>query len=327
MPPSPSSPPPSLLKFFFVSLVPLTFVSLALGVGLIYQSNQIFSLQTEVNLLRQEVSSTTKFTTLALSNTSTLSKGFADLRTETAGIAGGLTSAKQNIDDVKNQVGNVQNQVGGVAQTVSSLSGNLDTLEKLAKSDPELLKKYSKVYFLSENYVPKHLIEVPTEYTYNGARQERYLGEAWPHLKTMLDTSKAYGITLYVKSAYRSFAEQKSLKGAYGTIYGAGTANAFSAEQGYSEHQLGTAVDFISIGQNGNLTGFEKTAASAWLSSNAYKYGFILSYPKGNNFYVYEPWHFRFIGVGLATYLHDNNFYFYNVEQRNIDTYLVDMFK
>ena len=108
--------------------------------------------------------------------------------------------------------------------------------------------------------------------------------------------------------------------------YGAGTANSFSADQGYSEHQLGTTVDMITSGLGGVLDGFDTTKAYQWMLSNAYKYGFILSYPKNNNYYVYEPWHWRFVGIKFAKYLHDQKLNFYDLEQRTIDSYLVSIF-
>jgi len=108
--------------------------------------------------------------------------------------------------------------------------------------------------------------------------------------------------------------------------YGAGTANSFSADQGYSEHQLGTAIDFISSGQGGVLDGFDNTAAYQWMQANAYKYGFILSYPKDNGYYEYEPWHWRFVGVKLATDLHNQGKNFYDLDQRVIDNYLTTVF-
>ncbi|MFH1704471.1 MAG: M15 family metallopeptidase, partial [Patescibacteria group bacterium] len=100
----------------------------------------------------------------------------------------------------------------------------------------------------------------------------------------------------------------------------------FSADQGYSEHQLGTAVDLITTGLGGKTDGFENTTAYQWLLSNAYRFGFVLSYPNGNSYYSYEPWHWRFIGVKLATYLHDNKLNFYDADQRSIDTYLINIF-
>lgn len=109
-------------------------------------------------------------------------------------------------------------------------------------------------------------------------------------------------------------------------IYGTG-ANAFSADQGYSEHQLGTAVDLTVANQDPVLDiKFDSTAAFAWLTNNAYRFGFILSYPKNNSYYQYEPWHWRFIGIALATRLHSENKYFYDLDQRDINTYLPSIF-
>ena len=108
-------------------------------------------------------------------------------------------------------------------------------------------------------------------------------------------------------------------------MYGSG-ANKFSADQGYSEHQLGTTVDFTTPDIGAGFSKFETTAAYTWLTDNAYKYGFALSYPKNNAYYQFEPWHWRFVGVELATKLHNDNMYFYDLNQRIIDTYLVYIF-
>jgi D-alanyl-D-alanine carboxypeptidase len=143
----------------------------------------------------------------------------------------------------------------------------------------------------------------------------------------MIDAASSSGVTIYVDSAYRSFAEQRALKGIYSVTYGAGTANSFSADQGYSEHQLGTAVDVIAPGLGGALDDrFDGTKAYSWMVANAYRFGFTLSYPKGNDYYVYEPWHWRYVGVKLATDLHNQGKNFYDLDQRTIDTYLINIF-
>jgi len=86
-------------------------------------------------------------------------------------------------------------------------------------------------------------------------------------------------------------------------------------------------VDIITPGLGGQLDdSFIPTAANTWLTANAYKYGFELSYPKDNGYYVYEPWHWRFVGVKLATDLHNQGKNFYDMDQRVIDTYLVNIF-
>lgn len=303
-----------LQKFIFYGLPLLAFIVLTSSVG--YEFTQISALQKEITSLRLELASTTS----ALSwNTYELSKNITDLRTQTLGLSNTLTYTQKNIDAVKNQV-------GGVEQTVGTIGNTVGNLQKLAAVDPEILKKYSKVYFMNENYVPAHLNSVPSEYIYSSTRPEQFLSEATPYLINLLGSAKANGITLYVKSGYRSYSEQKSLKSNYAVIYGAGTANSFSADQGYSEHQLGTTLDFITVGLNGQLAGFDKTPSYTWLTDNAFRYGFILSYPKNNKYYIYEPWHWRFIGVKLATYLHANNLNFYDLDQRDIDKYLVSTF-
>ncbi|HET8581054.1 MAG TPA: D-alanyl-D-alanine carboxypeptidase family protein [Candidatus Paceibacterota bacterium] len=238
-----------------------------------------------------------------------------------ATLAGQLEETQSHIATVQSQLGSVQGQVG-------SLDSSVTTLNKLETTDPELLAKYSKVYFLNENYQPARLTELPNQYKYIDDRDVQLVSQIVPDVEKMINDAKAQGVTLYVDSAYRSFASQKNLKDAYSVTYGAGTANSFSAEQGYSEHQLGTAVDFMTTGIGGQLDTdlFKGTAAYQWLLNNAYKYGFELSYPEGNGDYIFEPWHWRFVGIKLATYLHDNNLRFYDLDQRTIDGYLADLF-
>jgi D-alanyl-D-alanine carboxypeptidase len=231
------------------------------------------------------------------------------------------------VELANNSISAVQDQVGGVKQTVGSISGTVSTLQKLSTIDPELLKKYSKVYFLNENYTPAHMKAIPQEYVYSNSKQEQFLEEAQPYLLNLLNAAKKDGVALYVSSGYRSFAQQESLKNVYKMTYGADTANTFSADQGYSEHQLGTAVDFITSGMGGQLSNsFEDSESFRWLTQNAHKYGYQLSYPAKNSYYVYEPWHWRFVGVKLATYLHDRGMSFYDMDQRDIDTYLANLF-
>ncbi len=282
----------------------------------VYGYIKINELQVKTESLTSELASTTA----ALSwNTYEISQNITDLRVKTLGISDTLNDAQKNIDAVKSQV-------GGVEQTVGSISGTVGTLKKLAEVDPEILKKYSKVYFVNENYTPAHLTQVPADFIYSSKRQEQFLSEATPYLISLLSFARASGVTIYVKSGYRSFAEQKTLKSSYSVTYGAGTANSFSAEQGYSEHQLGTAADFITLGMNGQLDGFDRTPSYKWLVDNAFRFGFVLSYPQGNKYYVYEPWHWRFVGVKLATFLHDTKMNFYDLDQRDIDKYLATTF-
>lgn len=253
---------------------------------------------------------------------------------------------ESKIDDLEVNVGKLQNDLSETQKENSSLASNLSaevnknnffdsqikeisgtvgSLTKLSKLDQELLQKYSKVYFLNENYVPEQFATIDSRYLNDKNELLQVHGKMYVYLQRLLDASINESAALQILSAYRSFREQSSLKAAYKFTYGSG-ANAFSADQGYSEHQLGTTVDFTTAAVGQTFSKFEASSAYAWLLANAYKYGFILSYPKGNSYYIFEPWHWRFVGVELATKLHDEGKYFYDLDQREIDTYLIKIF-
>ncbi len=233
----------------------------------------------------------------------------------------------QALDDEKKNVGEIEALLGTYKEEVGTISGTVSDLEKLTKTDPELLQKYSKVFFLNEHYAPARLTEIINQYEYDESRNMKISSQVWPYLEDMLKASLVDDKEIYVFSAYRSFDEQNALKDQYSIIYGVGTANQFSADQGYSEHQLGTTIDLITTGIGGTLEDFEKTIAYQWLLNNAYKFGFTMSYPDNNDFYVFEPWHWRFVGVKLATQLNNDRKNFYDLDQRDIDEYLIYLFE
>lgn len=262
----------------------------------------------------------------------------ASLSQQINGLEQSLTTTsnllQQNIQETESELSNALNQerenrnqqLNNVEERVGSVSGTVSNLEKLSNIDAELLQKYSKVFFLNEHYAPERLAELPDKYEYYEYKHTKVHEKVWPYLQDMLNAAKRDGIDLFVFSGYRSFNEQSALKDHYEVTYGEGTANQFSADQGYSEHQLGTTVDLITTGINGTLDGFDETEAYQWLLNNAHKYGFVLTYPPGNQYYVFEPWHWRFVGVKLATDLHNAGAHFYDWDQREIDQYLIDIF-
>lgn len=209
---------------------------------------------------------------------------------------------------------------------ISQIGSTVGTLQKLATTDTQLLAKYSKIYFLNENYIPSSLSSIATSSVFEKNKVVQAHSSVEPFLERMFLDAKNDGINLQVISGYRSFATQQSLKANYKVTYGAGTANAFSADQGYSEHQLGTAFDLTTSELGTGYTVFAKTEGYTWLQANAYKYGFILSYPKTNTFYQFEPWHWRFVGVRLAGALHADKEDFYTKDQREINSYLAELF-
>lgn len=213
-----------------------------------------------------------------------------------------------------------------VGEQISRVHETVNTLDKLSRTDPELLAKYSKVYFLNEHYTPRSLTDIPSEYLFNKQSTIQVHGNVWPYLSRMLKAAKDAGVDLQVISGYRSYKTQSALKSGYKVIYGAGTANEFSADQGYSEHQLGTTLDFTTASVGASFNNFDKTPAFVWLREHAHTYGFALSYPPNNKYYIYEPWHWRFVGIDLASRLKREDKYFYDLDQREIDNYLLLLF-
>lgn len=248
-----------------------------------------------------------------------------DFASKTASLMANIEAIKQLLITTQSDKVTAEQDIQKQQAVLDAMSGTLGLYQKLVNTDKELLEKYSKVFFLSENYIPKSLIKLPVSYTEQPENDKYISTQVWPFLQRMLDDAQATSTDLKIISAYRSFDTQTTLKSAYKVTFGTGS-NKFSADQGYSEHQLGTTIDFTTIKLGLDNTLFAKTAGYTWLTENAYKYGFVLSYPKGNAYYIFEPWHWRFVGKKLAQRLHDSKINFVDMPQRDIDEYLITLF-
>ena len=128
-------------------------------------------------------------------------------------------------------------------------------------------------------------------------------------LKALARAARKKGKPLAVRSAYRSYEYQKSLFDYYVRSSGYAQAIKFSARPGHSEHQLGTTIDFTTAPSVPLKTSFGESPSGKWLARNGWKYGFIMSYPKGKrsaSCYGYEPWHWRYFGRDLARKIHES---------------------
>jgi putative cell wall-binding protein len=132
-----------------------------------------------------------------------------------------------------------------------------------------------------------------------------------PDLKAMADAARQAGGPIQIASAYRSYAAQKVTFDYWVAVSGLAEALRKSARPGHSEHQLGTTFDFTSL--NGRspweYADWASTRAGAWMAANAWRYGFVMSYPRSSFStvcYDYEPWHFRYLGRPLAGQVHDS---------------------
>lgn len=295
------------------SLFPLAFgwiilLVAALGAG----AYGYYTLNTKLDSTSLELASTTDTLSLRDATIRTLEESLSIAQGENQNLATNLEGEQIRNNSYQSQI--------------QTLSSTVNDLYKLSTTDKELLQKYSNVYFLNENYIPSALSDIDTAYIQRKEKPEKIHSAVKVYLEALIRDANANAIPLTVLSAYRSFGTQATLKANYKVQYGTTAANKFSADQGYSEHQLGSTVDFTTPSNGEALDKFAKAPAHAWLLANAYRYGFILSYPAGNKFYQSEPWHWRFVGVELATKLHNENKNFYDLDQREINEYLIKIF-
>ncbi len=176
----------------------------------------------------------------------------------------------------------------------------LDQLVRLKTQPEELTWLVDKEHPLAADYAPEDLVDMDdhTDRLDLSRTGHRLRGIVLPDLLAMVDAARTEGVTLLISSAYRSYSYQEQLYGRWVEQLGQKEADRVSAKPGSSQHQLGTAIDFGCICDE-----FAKTEAGRWIASNAWKYGFSLSYPDGYESltgYAYESWHFRYIGKVAA---------------------------
>lgn len=159
----------------------------------------------------------------------------------------------------------------------------------------------NKQHDLPSDFVPKNLVKPNVTLGKDSITLEKAAADA---METMFKAAKEEGISLMIGSGYRSYNYQKQLFNNYVNRDGEEAANKYSARPGQSEHQTGLAADLSDTGGKCYLKAcFGESEAGKWLNENAYEYGFILRYPKGKEEitgYIYEPWHFRYIGTEEA---------------------------
>lgn len=159
---------------------------------------------------------------------------------------------------------------------------------------------------------------LPSDYVPSGLRQasggdssEKLRDDAAGALEKMFADALVAGHDLVLFSGYRSYASQAAIHANFVKSQGQQYAEQTSARAGHSEHQTGLAVDISSTSGKCTLEEcFGDTDEGKWLAANAYKFGFVIRYPKDQQNltgYAYEPWHFRFVGVELAAEINKTN--------------------
>ena len=151
-------------------------------------------------------------------------------------------------------------------------------------------------------------------YIANGIKVDSRIVEAY---NAMAKAAAADGVRLNPTSGYRSVEYQRQLFNrrvneyvarGYSRENAENTVATYTARPGTSEHNLGLAIDFYD-NSTALTSAFENTAQGKWLRANSYKYGFIMRYSSDKTAItkiIYEPWHYRFVGVEDATKIYNS---------------------
>ncbi len=188
----------------------------------------------------------------------------------------------------------------------------------LNPADSKYLMLVNQANPLGQDYVPSPLEVLDSTITLYGneIRLEQYARRA---LEAMFAELRAAGFDdVYVTSGYRSYKTQEDLFEYYVRFEKENNSltdaearervKKYSALPGYSEHQSGLCVDLIVEGMNELDNSFASYPVYRWLVENAHKFGFVLRYPEGKTDitgYVYEPWHYRFVGQYHAAAMYE----------------------
>lgn len=182
-----------------------------------------------------------------------------------------------------------------------------------ADTSKEGLVLVNKFYKLNNDYIPGNLVKMNLQYAFTG---KQLVQVAYNAFVNMAKAAKIEDITILGNTAYRSYDTQLSIYNNTVLKHDRDYADNYVARAGYSEHQTGLAIDIATYNTETSSytnSNFETTPAFTWLSEHAYEYGYILRYPNGKEYitgYNYEPWHYRYVGIEAATFIHDNDLTF-----------------
>lgn len=210
------------------------------------------------------------------------------------------------IDDVDNTTANLEKAPSNYLEYSNMTDGNyltergytLTIKDGVAYVDGNLI--VNKTYAIPSWYKPVNTSSAVTSDRCINCLETKVM-EAFNLMKS---DSLAVNLNIYIASGYRSYNYQDTLYNNYSAVSGVEGADTYSARPGHSEHQTGLCFDLNSVDDS-----FANTPEGKWIDQNAYRYGFIVRYPKGKESitgYQYESWHLRYVGVELASKLYNN---------------------
>ena len=166
----------------------------------------------------------------------------------------------------------------------------------------------NKYYYLDDTYKPDNLVSIPTTYAWGAKDSKKVTDDTYEAFLELWNASHDNGYYLMVSSAYRDYNHQQEVYDDYKEKGGTEYADTIAARAGHSEHQTGYSIDMFEMGYTQKT--FHESDSYKWLLENAHKYGFILRYPEDKEDitgYAFESWHYRYVGVEVATYIYENH--------------------
>ena len=211
----------------------------------------------------------------------------------------------------------------------------------IADMDPELIVLVNKSMFLDKKYEPAGLVKMKSlkldkqgNNTNGGVRQVdgtwQLRQECATALVALCDAARTEGHELYLKSGYRSYYKQAVMYENRVKKYG--YDDGWVTKPGASDHQTGLGCDVVpkkwtDRGMNSDMA---KEPETQWMAENCARFGFILRYPADKEDITeinYEPWHLRYVGVEVATYIMENGLCleeFYNELMTAVDDFIAN---
>lgn len=192
------------------------------------------------------------------------------------------------------------------------LAVNLD-MDKENYEDPIIVKKFStdmlvnKHRSLTKAFEPEDLVSIDEKYAVDDTQAGSRI--AVNAFIQMYKAAKKEGYGLVINSSYRSYEDQEETCDTYRELYGENYVKNYVAMPGFSEHQTGLSFDIGSTDTNV----FADSDEYEWVQENAHKYGFIQRFPtkyESITGFRAEPWHYRYVGKKIATYIYENDISF-----------------
>ena len=181
--------------------------------------------------------------------------------------------------------------------------------DPVEEENPDSLVAYiNRHRYINKDYEPEDLVEMDDKYSNNYYGVNKLRKDAYEHFKEMVDDANKQGIEFVADTTYRSFDTQETIYNNYAYEHTSEETSKYAARPGYSEHELGTAIDVSNIWYIE-----EGDKEYDWIKKNAWKYGFIMRYKKDKEDitkYAAEDWHIRYVGVKTATLIHNKGITF-----------------